>query len=278
MTKWAYSFRQGEAEGAASMRELLGGKGAGLAEMARLGLPVPPGFTITTEVCTYFYAHGKTLPPDLGEQLDAALAKVGAVAGHGFGDADRAAAGFGAFRRARLDAGHDGHGAEPRPQRRDRRRRWPENAGDARFAFDCYRRFIADVFVVVLGVEHHEFEEVARRPSRSGAASPSTPISTRRTGRRSSRATRIWSRTSTASRFRRTRASSSWGAIGAVFRSWMNPRAITYRKMHNIPADWGTAVNVQAMVFGNMGDSSATGVAFTRNPVHRRAASSTASF
>ena len=158
MSKWAYNFRQGEADGAASMKELLGGKGAGLAEMARLGLPVPPGFTLTTEVCAYFYAHDKTLPPDLSEQLDAALTHLGDVAGHSFDDPDwpllvsvrsGARASMPGMMDTVLNLGLNDNTVGALTKK----------CGDERFAFDCYRRFIEMYSSVVLGVAHHEFEE-----------------------------------------------------------------------------------------------------------------------
>ena len=160
MTKWVYSFGAGKADGRADMRNLLGGKGANLAEMSSLGLPVPPGFTITTEVCTHFYANGKKLSGRSGG------------AGGGRAGADRSdrrrqvrrcrqpAAGLRALGRARLHARHDGHGAQSRPQRRDRRGAGQAKSGDARFAYDSYRRFIQMYGDVVLGVDHHNFEEL----------------------------------------------------------------------------------------------------------------------
>ena len=158
--KWVYTFGGGKAEGAAKMKNLLGGKGANLAEMANLGLPVPPGFTITTEVCTYFYAE----QPDLSEGSEGAGRHGARLCRQGDGQevrrSERSAAGVGALRRARLDAGHDGHRAQPRPQRSDRRRPWRRISGDRRFAFDSYRRFINMYSNVVLGIGHHNFEEI----------------------------------------------------------------------------------------------------------------------
>jgi pyruvate,orthophosphate dikinase len=264
MTKWAYSFRQGEAEGAASMRELLGGKGAGLAEMARLGLPVPPGFTLTTEVCSYFYAHDKTLPPDLGEQLDSALAKVGAVAGHGFDDADwpllvSVRSGGRASMPGMMDTVLN-LGLNDRTVGALARK-----CGDERFAFDCYRRFIEMYSSVVLGVEHHEFEEALDAFKERRGLTLDAHLDASDWQAVVALYKDIVAHHKGAD-FPQDPRAQLMGAIKAVFRSWMNPRALVYRELHNIPADWGTAVNVQAMVFGNMDDSSATGVAFSRNP------------
>ncbi len=264
MTKWAYSFCQGEADGAASMRELLGGKGAGLAEMARLGLPVPPGFTLTTDVCAYFYDHDKTLPDDLPEQLETALTRVGAVAGHSFDDPDwpllvsvrsGARASMPGMMDTVLNLGLNDKtvGALAR------------KCGDERFAFDCYRRFIEMYSSVVLGVGHHEFEEAldAYKERRGFTFDAHLQAD-------DWRAVVALYKDIVAHHkgadFPQDPHAQLMGAIKAVFSSWMNPRALVYRDLNNIPADWGTAVNVQAMVFGNMDDSSATGVAFSRNP------------
>ena len=264
MSKWAYNFRQGEADGAASMKDLLGGKGAGLAEMARLGLPVPPGFTLTTEVCAYFYAHDKTLPKDLNEQLDAALAQVGAVAGHSFDDPDwpllvsvrsGGRASMPGMMDTVLNLGLNDNtiGA------------LAKKCGDERFAFDCYRRFIEMYSSVVLGVAHHEFEEALEQYKEQRAIALDAELHAD-----DWRAVVALYKEIVAEHkgvdFPQNPREQLLGAIKAVFSSWMNHRAIVYRELHNIPADWGTAVNVQAMVFGNMDDNSATGVAFSRNP------------
>jgi pyruvate, orthophosphate dikinase len=262
--KWVYSFGDGKAEGKAGLRDLLGGKGANLAEMANLGLPVPPGFTITTEVCTSFYRHGKTYPKELEIEVAAALEEVGKLAGRRFGDRDNpllvsvrsgARASMPGMMDTVLNLGLNDTTVEA----------LAANSGDRRFAYDSYRRFITMYSNVVLGLDHHLFEEIldehkdrhgymldteldaddwaalvklykARVEEEHGAPFPQDPHD------------------------------QLWGAIGAVFGSWMNQRAITYRRLHAIPESWGTAVNVQAMVFGNMGETSATGVAFTRNP------------
>ncbi|MGA8170702.1 MAG: pyruvate, phosphate dikinase [Methylocystis sp.] len=264
MTKWAYNFRQGEADGAASMKELLGGKGAGLAEMARLGLPVPPGFTLTTEVCAYFYTHDKTLPMDLSAQLDTALARIGDVAGHSFDDPDwpllvsvrsGARASMPGMMDTVLNLGLNDNTVGALAKK----------CGNERFAFDCYRRFIEMYSSVVLGVEHHEFEEALEHYKEQRDIALDAQLSAD-----DWRAVVALYKGVVANHkgvdFPQDPHQQLLGAIKAVLSSWMNNRAIVYRELNNIPADWGTAVNVQAMVFGNMDDSSATGVAFTRNP------------
>ena len=262
--KWVYSFGGGRAEGKPHMRNLLGGKGAGLAEMASLGLPVPPGFTITTEVCTYYYANKQQYPEGASRP-----GREGPGAGRPHHRQDlrrqgQSAAGLGALRRPRLDAGHDGHRAQSRPQRRDRRGAG-EKSGDRRFAYDSYRRFITMYSDVVLGVGHEHFEELLDHHKERQGYSLDTDLTAD-----------DWAalvvlykkrvKDELGQDFPQDPEQQLWGAIGAVFGSWMNARAITYRRIHNVPESWGTAVNVQAMVFGNMGETSATGVAFTRNP------------
>ena len=262
--QWVYAFGGGKAEGRATMRNLLGGKGAGLAEMAHLGLPVPPGFTITTEVCTYFYAHDKTYPKDLKPQVEAALAAVGRITGKKFGDAQNpllvsvrsgARASMPGMMDTVLNLGLNDVTVEA----------VAEKSGDRRFAQDSYRRFITMYSNVVLGIEHHHFEEILDDHKDRHGYSLDTDLNAD-----------DWAQIIVRYKERVEEESGKpfpqdphdqlWGAIGAVFGSWMNQRAITYRRLHNIPESWGTAVNVQAMVFGNMGETSATGVAFTRNP------------
>jgi pyruvate,orthophosphate dikinase len=264
MTKWVYGFGGGSAEGRADMRDLLGGKGAGLAEMSNLGLPVPPGFTITTEVCTYFYANGKSYPKDLAEQVSAALAALEKRLGAKFGDAGNpllvsvrsgARASMPGMMDTVLNLGLNDRTVEGLAKR----------SGDPRFAYDSYRRFIQMYGQVVLGVDHHHFEDLLENHKLNEGKSLDTDL-----------AADDWQRVVAGYKeiverefgkpFPQDPQEQLWGAIGAVFGSWMNQRAITYRRLHDIPADWGTAVNVQAMVFGNMGENCATGVAFTRNP------------
>ncbi len=264
MAKWVYGFGGGKAEGAAGMRELLGGKGANLAEMSRIGLPVPPGFTITTAVCTYYYGNGRTYPADLGKAVKAALRRVERRVGRRFGDPENpllvsvrsgARASMPGMMDTVLNLGlNDATVAG-----------LARASGNARFAFDSYRRFIQMYGNVVLGIEHHQFEERLEllKEDRGvsldtalGAAELEALVETYRALVQEERG----------APFPQDPQEQLWGAIGAVFGSWNNPRAITYRKLHGVPEDWGTAVTVQAMVFGNMGEDCATGVAFTRNP------------
>ena len=262
--QWVYAFGGGKAEGRAEMRNLLGGKGAGLAEMAHLGLPVPPGFTITTEVCTYFYEHDKTYPKDLKPQVEAALAQVGRITGKKFGDSDNP-----------LLVSVRSGGRASMPGMMDTVLNLglnditvaalAEKSGDRRFAYDSYRRFITMYSDVVLGIPHHHFEEILDEHKDRNAHTLDTDLEAgdweEIVGEFKARVEKESGRP-----FPQDAHAQLWGAIGAVFSSWMNQRAITYRRLHAIPESWGTAVNVQAMVFGNMGDTSATGVAFTRNP------------
>ena len=264
MAKWVYTFGDGKAEGASEMRDLLGGKGANLAEMANLGLPVPPGFTITTEVCTYFYAHERTYPSDLAAAVEAALAHIGAITGRTFGDdanpllvsvRSGARASMPGMMDTVLNLGLNDVTVEA----------LAKSAGDARFAYDSYRRFIQMYSNVVLDIEHHHFEEILDEYKDMKSYMLDTDL-----------AAADWCEiiarykakveAAIGKPFPQSPREQLWGAVGAVFGSWMNQRAITYRRLNDIPESWGTAVNVQAMVFGNMGETSATGVAFTRNP------------
>lgn len=262
--KWVYTFGDGKAEGRTEMRDLLGGKGANLAEMANLGLPVPPGFTLPTSVCTYFYAHDKTYPKELQSQVEKALAYVGKLTGKTFGDARNpllvsvrsgARASMPGMMDTVLNLGLNDQTVEA----------LSELSGDRRFAYDSYRRFITMYSDVVLGFEHHHFEEILDTFKDSQGYMLDTDLSAEDwvelVGKYKDAVAR-----ETGKDFPQDPHDQLWGAIGAVFSSWMNARAVTYRKLHDIPESWGTAVNVQAMVFGNMGDTSATGVAFTRNP------------
>jgi pyruvate, orthophosphate dikinase len=264
MAKWVYTFGDGRAEGTADMRNLLGGKGANLAEMASLGLPVPPGFTITTDVCSHFYANGNTYPSDLRDQVTAALDQVAALTGKAFGDAANpllvsvrsgARASMPGMMDTVLNLGLNDATVEA----------LAKISGDRRFAYDSYRRFIAMYCDVVLGVDHHHFEEILDDHKDRHGLTLDTDLSAddwvgivRRFKERA--------QAELGKPFPQDPQEQLWGAISAVFGSWMTPRAVTYRRLHQIPESWGTAVNVQAMVFGNMGETSATGVAFTRNP------------
>ena len=262
--KWVYAFGGDRAEGRAAMRNLLGGKGAGLAEMAQLGLPVPPGFTITTEVCTYFYQHGKTYPKELKRQVAAALAEIGRITGKKFGDRDTpllvsvrsgARASMPGMMDTVLNLGLNDVTVKALATK----------SGDRRFALDSYRRFITMYSDVVLGIDHHHFEEILDDHKDRAGYTLDTDLNADDLEELVARyKERV--KEERDEPFPQDPNAQLWGAIGAVFGSWMNQRAITYRRLHNIPESWGTAVNVQAMVFGNMGESSATGVAFTRNP------------
>src|SRR5436190_22412564 len=264
MAKWVYTFGDGKAEGSADMRDLLGGKGADLAQMANLGLPVPPGFTITTEVCTYFYEHDKSYPPDLKQQVEAALGLVGKVVGKKFGDRgdpllvsvrSGARASMPGMMDTVLNLGLNDETVEA----------VANQAADRRFAYDSYRRFIAMYCNVVLGMEHHHFEEILQAYKDRKGYGLDTDLDADDWAKIVARY-KEGVQAELGQPFPQDPHEQLWGAIGAVFGSWMNARAITYRRLHHIPESWGTAVNVQAMVFGNMGETSATGVAFTRNP------------
>jgi pyruvate,orthophosphate dikinase len=264
MTKWVYTFGDGAAEGRAGDRNLLGGKGANLAEMCSLGLPVPPGFTITTEACNWFYANGRTYPPSLEADVLAALDHIGALTGRRFGDPEKlllvsvrsgARASMPGMMDTVLNLGLNDETVEA----------LATDSGDARFAYDSYRRFIQMYSNVVLDLDHEVFEEILEEEKARLGYELDTELSAIE-----------WQgviahykatiEEELGSPFPQDPREQLWGAIGAVFSSWMNHRAITYRRLHDIPESWGTAVNVQAMVFGNMGETSATGVAFTRNP------------
>src|SRR3954451_6995612 len=264
MPKWVYSFGGGTAEGKSEMRNLLGGKGANLAEMANLGLPVPPGFTISTEVCTYYYANKQTYPTELDAQMKAALAHVERITGRKFGDAkdpllvsvrSGARASMPGMMDTVLNLGLNDVTVEA----------LANSSGDARFAYDSYRRFITMYSDVVLEVSHDHFEEfLEMHKEQKGYVFD--PDLTADDWAELIKRYKKRVKEETGNDFPQDPAQQLWGAIGAVFGSWMNQRAVTYRRLHDIPESWGTAVNVQAMVFGNMGETSATGVAFTRNP------------
>src|SRR6201994_4944501 len=264
MSKWVYAFGDGKAEGAADMRNLLGGKGANLAEMSNLGLPVPPGLTVTTEVCTYYYANGETYPAELKPQVEAAVAEIGRIANGSLGDPARplllsvrsgARVSMPGMMDTVLNLGLNAATTEG----------LAKLTGDARFAYDSYRRFIQMYSDVVLGVEHALFEEILEAEKEARGAELDTDLPAddlkRIAGLFKARV-----ESELGKPFPENVEEQLWGAIGAVFGSWHSPRANTYRKLNNIPEEWGTAVTVQAMVFGNRGDTSATGVAFTRDP------------
>ncbi len=262
--KWVYEFGGGATDGDAAMRNLLGGKGANLAEMAKLGLPVPPGFTITTEVCTEFYELKKSYPRGLDTQVEQALRSLEAKTQKKFGDPANpllvsvrsgSRASMPGMMDTVLNLGLNDATAEG----------LASLSGDRRFAFDSYRRFIQMYSNVVLEIPHDVFEHILDDYKESHDLILDTELGAdswlevieqykkavhKKQGRP----------------FPQDPKDQLWGAIGAVFSSWMNDRAVTYRRLNDIPQSWGTAVNVQAMVFGNMGETSATGVAFTRDP------------
>ena len=264
MTQWIYEFGDGKAEGSADMRELLGGKGANLAEMSSLGLPVPPGFTITTEVCTHYTENGNTYPDGLDDDVAGALKKIETTLGRTFGGEEKpllvsvrsgSRASMPGMMDTVLNLGLNDTTVEG----------LIKDSGDERFALDSYRRFIQMYGDVVLGVEHHNFEDLLEDHKADRGVDLDTELNAddlrRLVDDYLDKVEEIDGKP-----FPQPPADQLWGAIGAVFGSWMNDRAITYRRLDRIPGDWGTAVNIQAMVFGNMGDDCATGVCFTRNP------------
>jgi pyruvate,orthophosphate dikinase len=263
-TRWVYAFGGGGADGDASMKNLLGGKGANLAEMSSLGLPVPPGFTITTEACTHYYANDRAYPAELKAQVADGLKRVEELTGKTFGDPANpllvsvrsgARASMPGMMDTVLNLGLNDETVEG----------LAKLSGDRRFAFDSYRRFIQMYSNVVLDLDHHMFEEILDEHKERLDVSIDTALSAE-----------DWEAVVADYKravegdlghpFPQDVHDQLWGAVGAVFASWMNDRAKFYRRMHDIPESWGTAVNIQSMVFGNMGETSATGVAFTRNP------------
>ncbi len=264
MNKWVYAFGDGRADGGASMGGLLGGKGANLAEMSGLGIPVPPGFTITTEVCTHFSRHDGAYPGGLEDQVEQAIEAMEKSLGARFGEAENP---------LMLSVRSGGRASMPGMMdtvlnlglNDETVKGLAARSGDERFAYDSYRRFIQMYGDVVLGVDHHHFEELLELYKEEKGVTLDTELGAGDwkvlVGEYGAKVQERLGRP-----FPQDPKEQLWGAIAAVFGSWMNQRAITYRKLHNIPAEWGTAVNVQAMVFGNMGDDCATGVCFTRNP------------
>lgn len=264
MAKWVYNFGAGKADGSAKLRELLGGKGANLAEMANLGLPVPPGFTISTEVCTHYYANGRTYPSDLADQVEAGLKAVEETLGRGFGSTEKpllvsvrsgARASMPGMMDTVLNLGLNDTTVAALAR----------ETSDERFAYDSFRRFIQMYSDVVLEVEHYNFEEILEEYKELKDYSLDTEMSADDwktiVTEYKARVKEVLGRD-----FPEDPKEQLWGAISAVFGSWMNQRANTYRRLHDIPESWGTAVSVQSMVFGNMGDDCSTGVCFSRNP------------
>lgn len=262
--KLVYAFAAGYVDGRANMSELLGGKGANLAEMASLGLPVPPGFTITTKVCDAYYALGRKLPDELKPQVERAIGLVGDAVGATFGSVERpllvsvrsgARASMPGMMDTILNLGLNDETVEGLAKR----------SGDRRFAYDSYRRFIQMYADVVLGVDHGVFEDILESFKNLNALGSDTELSADDWAEMIEEYKRAVV-DNLGRPFPQDISEQLYGAIAAVFGSWQNARAITYRRLHDIPDSWGTAVTVQAMVFGNLGESSATGVAFTRNP------------
>ncbi|MDI9350244.1 MAG: pyruvate, phosphate dikinase [Candidatus Symbiobacter sp.] len=262
--KYVYHFGPNATDGHAGMKDLLGGKGANLAEMSALKLPVPPGFTITTEVCHYYYANHRSYPPELKSQIDEALKAIATQVGPKFNDEQNplllsvrsgARASMPGMMDTVLNLGMNDKTAAG----------LAKLSHDPRFAYDSYRRFIQMYANVVLDISGHHFEEILFQFKDKYNLDNDTDL----TADHWQEVIKLYLaevKRRQAQPFPTDPAEQLWGAIGAVFQSWMNPRAMTYRKLNNIPESWGTAVTVQAMVFGNMGDDCATGVAFTRNP------------
>jgi pyruvate,orthophosphate dikinase len=258
-----YSFGGGKADGAEHMKELLGGKGANLHGMTKLGLPVPPGFTITTEICTYFYASGKQYPKALEKQVKEALHKVERQMKREFGGSKKpllvsvrsgARASMPGMMDTILNLGLNDKTVEG----------VVAETGNARFAYDSYRRFITMYSDVVLGIHANQFEAALEEKKSNRGTELDTDLTEEDLKELVQEFKQIVKLAG--KRFPEDPWEQLWGAVGAVFGSWMSPRAITYRKLNEIPENWGTAVTVQSMVFGNMGDDCATGVAFTRDP------------
>ena len=262
--KFVYFFGNGQAEGRADMKNLLGGKGANLAEMTSIGLPVPPGFTITTEVCTEFYKNDRTYPASLAAEVAANLQRVEGLMGRKFGDPKNpllvsvrsgARASMPGMMDTILNLGLNDTTVQG----------IIAQSGDERFAYDAYRRFVQMYSDVVMGMEKNILEHLLEQKKEQRGVHLDTELSAadwkELVGQFKAKIKGVLGQ-----EFPEDPEAQLWGAIGAVFGSWMNQRAITYRKLNNIPSDWGTAVNVQSMVFGNMGDDCATGVAFTRDP------------
>ena len=264
MPKWVYQFNSSNCEGTVSQKPLLGGKGANLAEMGKLGLPVPPGFTITTEVCTEFYKNNQKYPDDLKIQVEDAIKNIEKILGKNFGDVNNpllvsvrsgARVSMPGMMDTVLNLGLNDKTVLGLIKK----------TNNEKFAYDSYRRFIQMYSNVVLEVDHHNFEDLLDNYKLTKGVLSDTDLKAE-----------DWKtivgnykdivKTHTKKDFPQESNEQLWGAISAVFKSWHNQRAKTYRRLNNIPEEWGTAVNIQSMVFGNMGNDCATGVVFTRNP------------
>ncbi|MBW4055144.1 MAG: pyruvate, phosphate dikinase [Proteobacteria bacterium] len=262
--KFVYFFGNGQAEGRADMKNLLGGKGANLAEMSSIGLPVPPGFTLSTEVCTEFYKNNSNYPDALAAEVAVHLSQVEALMGRKFGDPQNpllvsvrsgARASMPGMMDTVLNLGLNDITVQG----------IIVQSGDERFAYDAYRRFVQMYSDVVMGMDKHSLEHLLEQKKEERGVHLDTELSAE-DWKSLVGAFKAKIKEELGVAFPEDPQDQLWGAIGAVFGSWMNQRAITYRRLNNIPAEWGTAVNVQSMVYGNMGDDCATGVAFTRDP------------
>ena len=263
MSKWVYTFGNGKAEGNASMRNLLGGKGANLAEMNTVGLPVPPGFTVTTEVCTYYYNNNKTYPEDLKEQVKQAVAYVEGIMGKKFADADNPLL-FSVRSGARVSMPGMMDTVLNLGLNDETVKALAKASGSERFAYDSYRRFLQMFSDVVLGADLDLYEEALDNMKKAKGYKSDTDLTAEDLKELVNEYKEIGQKIGKV--VPQDPWEQLWAGIGAVFGSWMAARAITYRKLNNIPGDWGTAVNVQTMVFGNAGDDCATGVCFSRDP------------
>ena len=259
--KFVYLFKEGNAD----MRNLLGGKGANLAEMTNLGLPIPQGFTVTTEACTDYYKNDKTISSEIEEQIYTALHELEKMQGKTFGDVNDpllvsvrsgARASMPGMMDTILNLGLNDEAVEG----------FAAKTGNPRFAYDSYRRFIQMYSDVVMEVNKSFFEKIIDELKEEKGIKYDTEMTVEDLQELVKRFKKVYSDHMNGAEFPQDPKEQLMGAVKAVFRSWDNPRAIVYRRMNDIPGDWGTAVNVQAMVFGNMGDTSGTGVAFTRNP------------
>lgn len=263
MSKWVYTFGNGKAEGDANMRNLLGGKGANLAEMNKVGLPVPPGFTVTTDVCTYYYANNNTYPADLKDQVKAAVAGVEAIMGKKFADPENPLL-FSVRSGARISMPGMMDTVLNLGLNDESVKGLAKVSGNERFAYDSYRRFIQMFSDVVLGADLDEYEGALEAMKKAKGYKSDTDMTTEDLKELVNEYKEIGKKLGKV--VPQDPWEQLWLGIGAVFGSWNAARAITYRKLNNIPGDWGTACNVQTMVFGNAGNDSATGVCFSRDP------------
>jgi len=272
MSKYVYSFSPSASEGDGTQKALLGGKGANLAEMCRIGLPVPPGFTMSTEVCTFYYKHDRNYPPELTEQVDEAVVRLENELGKKFGNPDNpllvsvrsgARESMPGMMDTILNLGINDEVVEGLARK----------TGNDRFAWDAYRRFLQMYGDVVMGVQpregedHEPFDHLMEQLKKEVGVDKDTELSADHL-RDLVKRFKDLIRERTGEEFPESPMDQLWGAAGAVFGSWMNDRAIVYRRKYDIPHEWGTAVNVQTMVFGNTGETSGTGVAFTRDPAN----------